>query len=141
MTFLTGFSSCLNQSGRNKSTSLKKKKNEKKGEKLVVNFLCGFPPRATHHATTKLSWMACWASRRPGSRTVRKSCSNSVASLSRRTYSLWVRCSLRQAFWHLSRTSSTFRPPRPAATGSNVVCFKEGIPFHFTRRRSETQDT
>lgn len=66
------------------------------------------------HVVMKSSCCCCWCSSRPGSRIVRKSFSISAASLSSSTYSLWARCSLRQAFWYLSRTSSSLRPPRPA---------------------------
>lgn len=73
------------------------------------------------HSSMKLSCTDCWCSNRPGSNTVRKSFSTSTASVMESTYSLWVRCSLRQAFWYLSRTSSNFRPPRPAINECRII--------------------
>lgn len=70
----------------------------------------------THQARMKASCNDCWCSKSPGRRTVLKSFSNSEASHRSRTYSLWVRWSFLQAFWYLSLTSSSFLPPRPAAT-------------------------
>lgn len=66
------------------------------------------------HSNIKLSCTDCWCSNRPGNNMVRKSFSTSMASVIDKTYSLWVKCNLRQAFWYLSRTSSNLRPPRPA---------------------------
>lgn len=45
--------------------------------------------------------------------TVWKSFSDSWASAINSTYSLCTRCNRRQALWYFSRTSSSFRPPRP----------------------------
>lgn len=67
-----------------------------------------------YQAKMKVSWTDCWCSNNPGSNTVRKSFSNSAASHNNKTYSLWVKCSFLHAFWYLSLTSSSFRPPRPA---------------------------
>lgn len=71
---------------------------------------------STHQTMMNSSCIDCWCSSRPGSRIVRKSCSISDASLINSTYSLCAKCNFRHAFWYLSRTSSNFRPPRPAET-------------------------
>lgn len=67
-----------------------------------------------YQTTTNSSCIDCWCSNSPGKRIVRKSDSTSDASLINKTYSLCAKCSFRHAFWYLSRTSSNFRPPRPA---------------------------
>ena len=56
------------------------------------------------------SWTACWCSNKPGNKIVLMSLSNSLASQSKRTYSLCVWCSFRQAFWYRSLQSSSLFP-------------------------------
>lgn len=77
----------------------------------------------SYQTTMKSSWTDCWCSNKPGNKIVRKSTSTSDASLISNTYSLCAKWSFRHAFWYLSRTSSNFRPPRPAANRYNTNAY------------------
>ena len=73
-------------------------------------------PRCQHNKNHRFlrqilpSWTACWCSNKPGNKIVLMSLSNSLASQSKRTYSLCVWCSFRQAFWYRSLQSSSLFP-------------------------------